>query len=223
MWRGDNVNLQFLITDSNVNEQEQQQQHRHVSLAVTDIGTQQALTMVKPTTHKAITTYSQWVSAFAVYAAILIERYPEQAPGLFKHISDIGEMERQFGGTAWKSYDESFRRERKSHQLGFGQIHWALCLRCLEQASHAACHPFRGTNTRGSISRGITHEGHVSPKDNATVSNKSVHATTPPIPSSMRESDVRVNTRHGAVEGNRALHGGVLAQPSPVLPSPIKI
>ncbi|KAI0221249.1 hypothetical protein LSAT2_027366 [Lamellibrachia satsuma] len=29
-------------------------------------------------------------------------------------LGDIGEMEQQFGGTAWKLYDESFRRERKS-------------------------------------------------------------------------------------------------------------
>ena len=31
---------------------------------------------VKPGTTKAITTYSQWVSAFSVYAAVLNERYP---------------------------------------------------------------------------------------------------------------------------------------------------
>ena len=63
---------------------------------------------VKPGTTKAITTYSQWVSAFSVYAAVLNELYPR----LFKHVSDIREMEQQFGGTVWKLYDESFRRER---------------------------------------------------------------------------------------------------------------
>ena len=31
---------------------------------------------VKPGTIKAITTYSQWVSAFSEYAAVLNERYP---------------------------------------------------------------------------------------------------------------------------------------------------
>ena len=66
------------------------------------------------------------LSVIAVYAAVITERYPHQAPGLFKDVSDIGEMKRRFGGTAWKSYDESFRRERKSHQLGFGQIRWDL-------------------------------------------------------------------------------------------------
>ena len=94
-------------------------QIQRVSLELTQIGTQQALTMAKSPSSKPISSYSQWVPALSIYAAVITERFPNLAPSLFKHISDIGDMDRRFGGMAWRSYDESFRRAKKAHQLEF--------------------------------------------------------------------------------------------------------
>ena len=75
--------------------------NQRVSLELTQIGTQQALTMAKSHSSKPISSYTQWVSAFSIYAAVMTERFPKLAPSLFKHISDIGDMDRRFGGMAF--------------------------------------------------------------------------------------------------------------------------
>ena len=130
-------------------------QNQRVSLELTQIGTQQALTMAKSPSSKPISSYSQWVSVFSIYAAVMTERFPNLAPSLFKHISDIVDMDRRFGGMAWRSYDESFCREKKAHQLEFGHIHWDLCFRCLELPTQAGHPPFLNPNTRSPIILGV--------------------------------------------------------------------
>ena len=49
--------------------------------------------------------------------------YPQRAPGLFEHISDVSAVARSFGGMAWRYYDECFRRDVTTHSLSFGQVH----------------------------------------------------------------------------------------------------
>ena len=114
----------------------------------------QQLSLVKPSQPNRITTIGQWLSAFTVYAAVLTEHSPQLAPGIFKHISDITEMARKFGGLAWKRYDESFRRDMRANQLSFGQVNWDLRFRCLEQAvNKPGAYSFRGTNTHTPYNR----------------------------------------------------------------------
>ena len=147
--RGEYINLQLLIIDDDVDDDMNEQQHQRLTLEVTAIGQQDALSLVKPTRTKGITTIHQWVTAFTVYAAVLTEHSPHQAPGLFKHIADITEMARRFGGMAWCRYDQAFRREMGANHLMFGQVNWDLRFRCLEQASHKpGNYSFRGNTTR---------------------------------------------------------------------------
>ena len=105
--RGEYVNLQLLITDDNDNDMNEQQ-HQRLTLEVTAIGQQDALSLVKPTRTKGIPTIHQWVPAFTVYAAVRTDHSPHQAPGLFKHIADITETARMFRGMAWPRYDQAF-------------------------------------------------------------------------------------------------------------------
>ena len=151
IWNGDFIPMHTFLKEHDLDDS----QNQRVSLELTQIGTQQALTMAKSHSSKPISSYSQWVSAFSIYAAVMTERFPNLAPSLFKHISDIGDMERRFGGMAWRSYDESFRREKKAHLLEFGQIHWDLRFRCLEQPTQAGRPPFLNPNTRSPIIRGV--------------------------------------------------------------------
>ena len=147
IWNGDFINMHMLLKDQEFEDPKNQR----LSLELTQIGSQQALTMAKAGSSKLVSSYCQCVSAFSVYAAVMTERFPNLAPGLFKHISDIGDMERRFGGLAWRLYDESFRREKKAHHLDFGQIHWDLRFLCLEQSTQAGRPPFRSPNTRSPI------------------------------------------------------------------------
>ena len=147
--RGDYINLQLLLIDYDTDDDINEQQHQRLTLEITAIGQQDALSLVKPTRTKAITTIHQWVTAFSVYAAVLTENSPHQAPGLFKHIADITEMSRRFRGMAWCRYDTAFRREMGANHLMFGQVNWDLRFRCLEQASHKpGNYFFRGNATR---------------------------------------------------------------------------
>ena len=134
--------MQILLKEHELDDN----QNQRVSLELTQIGTQQALTMAKSHSSKPISSYSQCVPAFAIYAAVMTERFPNLAPSLFKHISkhisDIADMDRRFRGMAWRLYDESFRREKKAHQLEFCQIHWYLRFRCLERPTQAGRPPF---------------------------------------------------------------------------------
>ena len=145
--RGDYVNLQHLLTDDGDFDE---QQHQRMTLEVRSIGQEETLSVVKPNHTREITTTGQWLSAFTIYAAVLTEHSPQHAPGLFKHIADITEMARRFGGLAWKKYDESFRKEMKANGLHFGQVHWDARFRCLEQTvnSKAVGYSFRGQVNR---------------------------------------------------------------------------
>ena len=145
--RGDYVNLQHLVTDDGDFDE---QQHQRMTLEVRSIGQEETLSVFKPNHTKEITTTGQWLSAFTIYAAVLTEHSPQHAPGLFKHIADITEMARRFGGLAWKKYDESFRKEMKANGLHFGQVHWDARFRCLEQTvnNKAVGYSFRGQVNR---------------------------------------------------------------------------
>ena len=147
--RGEYVNLQLLIIDDDADDDMNEQQHQRLTLEVTAIGQQDALSLVEPTRTKGITTIHQWVTAFTGYAAVLTEHSPHQAPGLFTRIAEITEMARRFGGMAWCRYDQAFRREMGANHLMFGQVNWDLRFRCLEQASHKpGNYSFRGNATR---------------------------------------------------------------------------
>ena len=101
--RGDYVNLQLLLVD-NDDDNMYEQQHQRLTLQV---GRQDTLSLLKPSTNKASKTIDQWVTAFTIYGAVLTETSPNLAPGIFKHIADITEMARRFGSLAWYHYDES--------------------------------------------------------------------------------------------------------------------
>ena len=68
--------------------EQQQQQQKRLTLEFTQIGQQDALSLVKPSQPNRITTIGQWLSAFIVY--VQLEQL--RAPGLVKHISDIIKM-----------------------------------------------------------------------------------------------------------------------------------
>ena len=113
------------------------------------------------------------MSAFVVYAAVLTERYSQHAPGLFKRVSDIEEMERPFGGTAWKSYDESFRREKNPTSWNLARSTEICASAASSKLRIQLANPFVvQTPAAQSAGGGVTHEGHVSRKGNATVLNK---------------------------------------------------
>ena len=135
--RGDYVNLQLLLSSDNDDDEANEQQHQRLTLEVRPYGNQDStLSLMKSSRTKDITTIDQWVAAFTIYGAVLTESSPHLAPGIFKHISDITEMARRFGGLAWCHYDKPYRKEMGANHLNYGQVNWDLRFRCLERASN---------------------------------------------------------------------------------------
>ena len=69
-----------------------------------------------PVKNKEFITYNQWTKAFEIFVAIYVKVHPKSAPGLMKYGADIRDLFTTYGGTAWKIYDETFRKWRASSQ-----------------------------------------------------------------------------------------------------------
>lgn len=60
---------------------------------------------------------NQWTDAFLVFTCILLEQKPTEAPHLLKYMSFIRELQKLHGDSAWRAYDESFRKLRETIDL----------------------------------------------------------------------------------------------------------
>ena len=66
-----------------------------------------------------ITVYPQWVEAFAVYTAVIAQKYPQTIPDLMAYQVLIKEAS-TLGGARWLSYDREFRERAAAKKLK----HW---------------------------------------------------------------------------------------------------
>ena len=69
-----------------------------------------------------ITDIQVWCECYAVMAAALSAAYPLKAPHLFAYMRSIVRASRNFEGTAWVSYDMSYRRAAANK----GSLDWGL-------------------------------------------------------------------------------------------------
>ena len=69
-----------------------------------------------------ITDIQVWCECYAVMAAVLSAAYPLKAPHLFAYMRTIVRASRNFEGTAWVSYDMSYRRAAANK----GSLDWGL-------------------------------------------------------------------------------------------------
>ena len=74
----------------------------------------------------------QWLRLFATYAALYTETFPTQAPAMFTYAIRILDLHRQYGGTAWRIYDDNFRRVR-AHcpTMPWHTINWDMAMSSL--------------------------------------------------------------------------------------------
>ncbi|KAJ8319669.1 hypothetical protein KUTeg_002778 [Tegillarca granosa] len=60
---------------------------------------------------------NQWTTCFLTFMAIYIKKHLVEAPHLLKYALTVRELHQNFGDTAWRSYDEHFRKLRQSHRV----------------------------------------------------------------------------------------------------------
>lgn len=70
---------------------------------------------LQPSKSKDPLTFSEWQSAFHIYMAIFIEKYPDQAAHMLKYMEIIKGIKIRKGDEAWRFYDDQFRRLCKTH------------------------------------------------------------------------------------------------------------
>jgi hypothetical protein len=100
----------------------------------------------------------QWQRLFSTYAAVYTERFPAQAPGIITYAIRILDLHKQYGGTAWREYDENFRRVR-AHcpTLPWHTINWDMAMSSIHLPTNQQAQvtpstsqprtPFRGRHT----------------------------------------------------------------------------
>lgn len=80
---------------------------------------------------KAPISIAQWTDAFLIFSAIYLQKFPDQAPHLLKYCHTIRELHRLHGDTAFRTYDEQFRKLKESRNVPWQKPIAELRLRAL--------------------------------------------------------------------------------------------
>lgn len=115
---------------------------------------------------REILNIDAWSDAFLIYAAIYLEKYPEEARGMLKYASVIRGIARyasvirgiarQSRGLGWKQYDENFRKSREAnvHMYAWVNTNWGLLYNFGIMSVSAAYPGHMGQANRGDSFRG---------------------------------------------------------------------
>lgn len=76
----------------------------------------------RPRRSLIVTDISIWTECFATMAAILASAFPEKAPQFFAYLRTITKASRTFEGSAWASYDMTYRRQAANR----GSLDWGI-------------------------------------------------------------------------------------------------
>ncbi|XP_052261592.1 uncharacterized protein LOC127865691 isoform X1 [Dreissena polymorpha] len=114
-------------------------------------------------THKAsrkqLHNIHQWNEAFQIYSDIYTQKYPTQAPHLFRYMTIIQRLSNST--RAWLTYDEKFRRLRAAcPSIPWGTVHIETFLFC---TTLGQSQPFRTTATPSSGFRSFSNRPNKSP------------------------------------------------------------
>ena len=100
-----------------------------VSVSVHDDGNPSISLKTSKSTPPA--SYFQWLRLFGIYAAVYLQKFPNQAPSMVTYMVRILEINTKHAGYLWRSYDENFRRVRAhvtEEVLPWHRINWDLLL-----------------------------------------------------------------------------------------------
>lgn len=75
---------------------------------------------------KKILNLDQWLSAFFIFSAIYLQRYPNESEALLMYVETVRRLEKKGGN--WRYYDEQFRKLKKPLGLHWNDNHQALWL-----------------------------------------------------------------------------------------------
>ena len=87
-----------------------------------------------------IDSFDRWLSAFSVFATILLSSFPHRAVEMFAYLNIIQSAHKKFLGLSWLAYDIDFRRRAaRDPTLSWNKIHPQLYLEKFTGLSRSAC------------------------------------------------------------------------------------
>ena len=109
IWAREYVELSTLLLDDD----------QEMELQISSHSSKPTFTLI-PRTKQEVNTISRWIKAFNCFTAVYSCQWPEEVPGLLKHIElVIGLAD---GNANWKAYDKGFRRLHANGSEKFRQI-----------------------------------------------------------------------------------------------------
>lgn len=118
------------------------------------LGSRSQFKLVPSVQTRKIYTIEAWTAAFIRFAAIYTERYPTEAPQIFKYMEIVRDLAFKKPGNAWQIYDQQFRSLRENVPVPWGRLHtefWVMSSGSSQSRSRprqfSQKHNFRGSST----------------------------------------------------------------------------
>ena len=87
-----------------------------------------------------IDSLDKWLTAFGIYASVVVAKFPHKASQLFAYQRIIREAAQKFKGLAWYAYDVEFRKlAAKNPALNWGERHLQLWLDKFTGLARSVC------------------------------------------------------------------------------------
>ena len=115
IWAREFVELSTLLLDED----------QGMELQISSHSSKPTFTLV-PKTKREVNTIASWTKAFNCFTAVYSRKWPEEIPGLLKHMEVVVGLADD--NANWKAYDKGFRRLHANGLEQFGQINIDLYL-----------------------------------------------------------------------------------------------
>ncbi len=79
---------------------------------------------------KAVSSISEWTHAFAIYAAVYCDRFPQEAPQLWKYLSTVRGLSAKCPQRQWLYYVREFQKQRQVARCSWGEVNCELYIMC---------------------------------------------------------------------------------------------
>ena len=124
IWEGGYVEMGSLVASEST-----------MTVAVNNEGNQSSIYLT-PVRARPPGNVMEWLRLFSTYAAVCLDRHPDEAPGVLTYIVSIIDMQRRHGGFAWRLYDERFRRIRSlAPSMPCHVTNWDVAMDSIHKAS----------------------------------------------------------------------------------------
>ena len=147
MWAREFVELSTLLLDED----------QGMELQISSHSSKPTFTLV-PKTKREVNTIARWTKAFNCFTAVYSRKWPEEIPGLLKHMEVVVGLADD--NANWKEYDKGFRRLHANGLEQFGQINIDLYLSLSRSPFHKSSGQSGDSDREGKGGKGKKSKQH---------------------------------------------------------------